>query len=120
MSEKLIDWVDARGRTWGDARRKLDTGQEKWPESVWSRIQDGVPPTDYRDQKFPEVFTEEVLRFNIAVQKLPNAPRGILYTHYVITIPARKKASMLKISHTTYYARLARAHIRVANVLDYA
>ncbi len=114
----MIDWVDQAAKAWGEARRRLDLKWERYPPSVAGRIQDGMPV--YPEQRFPEVFTGSVLKFNLAVRALPNLSRVVIYGHYVVKMPARKKADLLHISHTTYYHLLDNAHRRVANHLDYA
>ncbi len=72
------------------------------------------------EQRFAEVFTGSVLKFNLAVWALPEFSRTVIYGHYVLPIPARKKASLLHISYTRYYQVLDNAHRRVANHLGYA
>jgi DNA-directed RNA polymerase specialized sigma24 family protein len=114
----LIDWLRPIGREWGQARRRLDTKPERWPESVGARIQDRIPHSDFREQRFCEVFVGEVLQFNLAFKALPEDERTYVYIHWVVQLPARKKCKELHISHQTYYGHLEMAHRKIANFLD--
>jgi hypothetical protein len=115
----LIDWVDAAGRIWGHTRRRLDLKLEPWPQSVGARIQDGIPPESFVAPRYPEVFTGEALRFNLAFQRLSERHRRRIYVHYVIALPAKQKIAILHVSRASYYAYLATCHRRIANHLEY-
>ena len=114
----LIDWVDCQGKLWGHARRRLDFNPEKYPPSISGRIADALPYS--REQRYPEVFTGEVLRFNLAWRKLPERQLAVCYAHYVLHMTVAKKASLLHLSRARYFETLTIAHRKIANRLQYA
>ena len=115
---RLIDWVDARGRLWGIARRRLDLKLEDWPESVWSRIRDGVPPENYREQHFLEVFEGDALLFRRALTVLTAKQYCHTYTHYVIPVSIKQKIQKLGHSRENYYNTLCDAHRKLASAMQ--
>jgi len=118
-SNGLIDWVDAAGRLWGRVRRRIDLQHEKYPESVGARIQDGIPPDDFRDQKFMEVYEGDALRFRLALKALNENQWRHVYVHYVIPVGVKEKVFRMGRSKANYYQTLATAHRRMANLLEY-
>ena len=115
---QLIDYVDATGRLWGAARRRLDLKLEKWPNSVAGRVADAMPTS--HEQRYPELFVGEVLRFNMAVHKLPERQRRICYVHYVVPLPTAKKIRILHVSRAKYFEILVNSHRNIANTLEYS
>jgi hypothetical protein len=115
----LIDYVDGYGKLWGRARRRFDLNLERWPQSVGGRIQDGIPPETFREQRFPELFTGEVLIFNLALRILTERQKMYIYVHYVIPLPTNTKIRILKTDRGSYYGCLSMAHRKIANVIDY-
>jgi hypothetical protein len=97
----------------------MDLKRENWPESVWARIQDGIPPDDFRDQKFPEVFEGDALKFNIALLVLTEHERGRIYVHYVIPVGVKEKMFRLGQDKSSYYRFIAHCHRRLANAMQY-
>lgn len=119
MRHRLIDWVDSRCRLWGLARRHLDLKLESWPESVWARIRDGIPPESFAERNFPEVFTGDALLVRRAIPALTDRQRAHIYVHYVVPVPTKEKILRLGHSRENYYQMLAASHRRLANMMDY-
>src|SRR2546421_11933381 len=107
MRAHLIDWVDARARLWGIAKRRLDLKLENWPESVWARIRDGVPPESFREQHFAEVFEGDALIFRRSLIALTAKQYRQIYVHYVIPLAIKEKIAGIGQSRENYYKVLA-------------
>lgn len=119
MRYKLIDWVDARCQLWGITKRRIDLRLENWPESVWARIRDGVPPESFRSQRFPEVFIGDALIARQAMRVLTDKQYCHVYTHYVIPVSTKTKIEKLGHSRENYYSTLASCHRKLANAMEY-
>ena|SRR2546421_6124026 len=114
MRAHLIDWVDARARLWGIAKRRLDLKLENWPESVWARIRDGVPPESFREQHFAEVFEGDALIFRRSLIVLTAKQYCHVYAHYVINVQIKVKIERMGHSRENYYDTLCNAHRKLA------
>jgi len=116
---QLIDWIDAKCRTWGFAERRLCMKHEGWPESVWARIVDGIPPGNFAHQKFAEVFVGDALEIARVWRVCTERQQVVLFTHYVIPAHVKTKLHKLKLSRETYYDHLRSAHRKMAGALQY-
>jgi hypothetical protein len=112
---KLIDWVDAKCCLWGHSMRRIYVKDQKWPESVWARICDGIPPGDFRDVRALEVHEGEALVIARMTHILTAPQYIVLFVHYVIPLPVKEKIFRLGKSRETYYDTLSRVHQKFAS-----
>jgi hypothetical protein len=117
VRHKLIDWVDAKCRLYGCSMRRIYVKDQNWPESVWARIQDGIPPCDFSDQRFLEVHEGPALEIArlMPLRVFTENQRTAIYIHYVI--PGQLKQKLFRIGKKTesHYETLAGAHRKIAN-----
>lgn len=119
MRHKLIDWVDAQCHSWGYSMRRIYVKDQKWPESVWARICDGIPPSDFRDQKFLEVHQGDALTMARLMHMLNERQYTGLYVHYVIPGSLKSKLWRLNKSSGAHYEMVAWVHKKFANAVEH-
>jgi hypothetical protein len=118
----MIDWVDAKSRLWGMAKRRLLCSQEAYPQSFAGKVTTegyGAIAGGHGSGHFPECFTGDALEIAIALRKALDTRRmterqyQVFFTHYVISQPIKVKRHELGVSHSRYYELLdsAQRHI---------
>lgn len=118
MKYQLIDWVDAKLRTWGFDRRRLR--RSKYPPSPAGRADQ---PIGYGGEPEPmEVLTGDALLVGTAIKRaledhaMPIKYHAVLYLHYddrYRRMPAAKKCRELSVGRQGYYHILAQAHRKI-------
>lgn len=116
---KLIDWVDAKCCLYGRSMRRIYVREQNWPESVWARICDGVPPGDFLDTKAIEVHQGDALEIARMTHILTEKQYIQFFVHYVIPAPVKEKLFRLGKSREAYYEMLAHIHRKFANACEH-
>lgn len=123
MRHKLIDWVDAKCALWGISMRRIYINQGKhnlhWPESVWARIGDGIPPSEFSNQRFLEVHEGDALTVARLLPVLTDTQRVTLLVHYVMPGMVKEKLYRLRKSREAHYEALAWIHRKLANAVEH-
>lgn len=111
----LIDWLDAKLRTWGYDRRRLR--QSRYPQSAAARFDE---PIGYGVQREPmEGLKGDALLVSVAIQRaleqhqLSLKQHAVLYLHYddrYRKTPAKAKCEQLGVKRERYYQLLRAAH----------
>lgn len=114
----MIPWIDEALKGWARAKRRLIFGQDGWPpRSVLGKLIDegvtGAAALKYV-QHHPEVLTGEALTMNGLLQRLPEELRTVIFAHYVVKLPAARKARVMGLSRDAYYKQLDKGHERLA------
>jgi hypothetical protein len=123
VRHRLIDWVDAKCALWGISMRRIYIKQHQyhlhWPESVWGRIQDGVPPSEFTEQRFLEVHEGDALEIARLLPRLTDAQRTTLLVHYVMPGLVKEKLHRMRKSREAHYEALAWVHRKLANAVEH-
>jgi hypothetical protein len=90
-----------------------------WPESVWGRIQDGVPPSEFTEQRFLEVHEGDALEIARLLPRLTDAQRTTLLVHYVMPGLVKEKLHRMRKSREAHYEALAWVHRKLANAVEH-
>jgi hypothetical protein len=122
VRHKLIDWVDAKCSLWGISMRRIYIKQDlhnlHWPESVWGRIQDGVPPSEFTEQRFLEVHEGDALVIARLIPYLTEAQRITLAVHYVMPGMVKEKLHRIRKSREAHYEAVAWIHRKLARAVE--
>lgn len=115
MRYPLIDWIDARCRTWGHDRRRLRRAQ--YPPSTAGRLDEpigyGTPPEPLEGLTGDALYVAVAIRRALEGRSLSLRQHAALYLHYddrYRRVPAKAKCKELGVSRDTYYHALAQAH----------
>jgi hypothetical protein len=121
MRHRLIDWVDAKCALWGISMRRIYIPRKDahWPESVWARIQDGIPPCEFSSQTFLEVHEGDALLIARLMPALTDAQRVTLFVHYVMPGMVKEKLHRIRKSREAHYEALAWIHRKLANAVEH-
>jgi hypothetical protein len=121
MRHRLIDWVDAKCWSWGLSARRiyLNSQDRHWPESVWARIQDGIPPSEFADQRFLEVHEGDALTIAKLLPVLTEPQRVTMIVHYVAPGPLKQKLFRIGKHASSHYEMLAWVHRKLANAVEH-
>lgn len=125
---RLIDWLDAKARTWGHAKRRLLFAAERYPQSFAGKcVEEGAGAAIGRAMTKPtgdiEVFTGDALEVAVALHRaledrnLTDRQYECFFVHYVIKAPTKVKRHDLGIEHRTYYDHIAAAHHKLADYM---
>lgn len=123
----LTDWVDAKLRLWGYAKRRLLQAQERYPESFAGRLVEEGPGASLGHQggsRDVEVFTGDALEVALAIhrsleaRKLTDRQLEVLTVHYIVKGPVKRKAPALDLCVSRYYELLGIAHRHLAEAMS--
>jgi hypothetical protein len=110
----LIDWVDAKCRTWGFERRKLRRARAPHSPRLDEPIGHGIAPEPTEGLTGDALLVAVAIRRALEHHSLTLRQHAALYLHYddrFRRIPARCKYADLSLrSRQGYYYLLSRAH----------
>jgi DNA-directed RNA polymerase specialized sigma24 family protein len=124
MGRRSEDAIDVICKAWAREFRRIRGLDDKHMEACLARefigavrstlgdrrdLHAGSTSTGRVEQHFPEVFTPDSLRVNLAIKAARQELREVLVLHYAHRAPPDEKAEALNVSVATYWNRVSAA-----------
>lgn len=117
----VSDFVRERCRQWGREMRWTFAGKDGWPPRTMldKMIKEGIlgASSSLIAQVWPEFLSEIATETNIAIKRLPEVDREMIFVQFVVADKAKVKAARMQIHIRTYYARLDTSLTRLSGIL---
>ncbi len=117
----MIGWIHEGCKHWGWQMRLLYLGKDGWPSRgvLGKMIEDGALGASASRfmQFFPECLDADALKYNVAIKRLSERDREILFIDYAVIGKSKIKAARIGIAPRTYFDRRDQAQLHLMGVL---